>query len=157
MARAKPFSQLPKFINQRKKNIDPAISRIMKKVAKVGHTALILGTPVDIGTARSNWVMTKDTPNRTPIPAYAPGEKLGIGERANASAAIGQGETALSTFSLGANRSIFITNFIRYISFLNGPPFHSKQTPGKFVEKAFQLMRSIVKSERLNLAKKRGF
>jgi hypothetical protein len=150
MVAARPFSQLSSRINKYKDAIDPATTRIIRKVASVGHESLVKNTQVDTGRARSNWVVTVDRLNTTVIPPYAPGERLGIGETANASAAIAQGNVAINSFKVGPNRSLFITNFVHYIGILDARP------DGLSVDKSFQLMRSIAKGERLDLAKRVG-
>lgn len=86
---------------------------ITKKVARVALRHLVLGTPVDTGKHRSNWRVSIGAPTRAVIPAYAPGEKLGIHETANASAAIENGLAKINELkktSRGVTSALYICN-----------------------------------------------
>lgn len=93
---------------------------------------LIEGTPVDEGTARSNWVGTLGVPNQTRIGAYAPGTRLGRTERANAAGAKDQIRGALSIRRPG--QPFFITNVVDYIEDLAAGK--SKQSAAGFDRRA---------------------
>lgn len=143
---ARPFSQLPAFLDQTVNNIDENTARLVKKVyIEIGDT-LINDTPVDSGKARSNWQGTVDAPATGVIPPYAPGSKLGKGETANAQAAQAQIRSARSLFRLGRNRALFLTNNVPYIGLLNDGS--STQTAANFVEKAVQRGQRVVQNTR---------
>lgn len=116
----------------RAKSIEVAVDNLVKKVALTADQTVVLATPVDTGRARSNWITTIDAPNSGTIDPYSPGDKLGIGETANAQAAIDQAKSVIQTRMKG--QSIHITNNLEYIGELNGGS--SKQAPENFVGKA---------------------
>ncbi len=112
--------------------IEDNISRMQVKIAMGIHRDVILATPVDTGRARSNWQMSIGAPNFNEISPYAEGSHLGVGERANAQAAITQGHAALAR-PPGLAESIYITNNVDYINLLNETT-HSMQAPPGFVD-----------------------
>ena len=107
---------------------------IRREAAKEALRELILVTPVDTGEARSNWRVALGDPPGGIIPPYAPGEHLGINERANASAAIGAGFAAIDSSPDGADLVIF--NNTRQIFFLDQGT--SEQAPANFFLKAIK-------------------
>ena len=116
---------------------------LTRRVAKRTLISLVDGTPVDKGVARSNWRVSVGVPTRAVIPAYAPGKKLGIGERRNARAAIQAGFFAINQLRVGSFRrgtgqvgsALYITNSVPYLSRLrNG---YSKQQPRDWVRVAY--------------------
>jgi hypothetical protein len=109
-----------------------AINTVVKELARDVDRGVILGTPVDVGTARSNWVVSLSTPQGNFIAAYAPGIRLGRGEKANANAAIAQGLAVINTRQPG--QTIWIVNNAPYIGVLNTG--YSAQSPALFVETA---------------------
>lgn len=128
--------------------------RLTKRVAKRTLTSLVEGTPVDEGVARSNWRVSLGNPTRAIIPAYAPGKKLGIGERTNARAALAAGFAQINLLRVGAKRgtgqagtALFITNAIPYLDRLrNG---YSGQQPNDWVQQAFLEAQAEVQQTRL--------
>lgn len=113
----------------RANRIDKAVNDLVKKTALIADQAVVLATPVDTGRARSNWITTVNAPNSGTIDPYVPGDKLGIGETANAQAAMNQARTVIQTRTQG--QSIHITNNLDYIGELNSGT--SKQAPENFV------------------------
>lgn len=112
--------------------VEKAAQDAQRRVALAIDQAVVLGTPVDTGRARSNWRVSINQPVPEEIPPYVPGSKLGLGETANASAAIEQGLTVLASHR-GAGGAIWISNNVHYIGMLeNG---HSPQNRG-FVKAA---------------------
>lgn len=105
---------------------------LLRKVALIADQAVVTGTPVSTGTARSNWLVSVSQPRSDTIPPYSPGENQGIGESANANAAIAQGAAVIGSVSGG--QSIIIANNIPYIGKLNAGS--SQQAPANFVELA---------------------
>ena len=114
--------------------IDDNLVRMQAKIALGIHRDVILATPVDTGKARSNWQLTVGAPAMEELEPYAPGHRMGRGERANAQAAIAQGQAKLARLP-GPGESIFITNNVDYINLLNETT-HSMQAPPGFVDMA---------------------
>lgn len=122
-----------------------ATNALVKRVALTADQTVVLATPVDTGRARSNWITTINSPNSGTIDPYSPGDKLGIGETANAQAAIDQARTVINTRQPG--QSVHITNNLEYIGELNNGS--SKQAPANFVGKAVVAAIQAVKSSRV--------
>ena len=136
-----PFDQLPRVMNTRAEEIRGSMKSIVQFAARVIDRGVVIETPVDTGRARSNWVATLDVPFGSVIAPYAPGKKLGKGERANANAAMGQARGVIKKYDPRKNVSIFISNGVRdpftgfaYIGKLNRGS--SQQTASMFVERA---------------------
>lgn len=122
-----------KRVRGRTKDIPQNVWNIMRVLALSIHRELVLATPVDTGRARSNWrVGVGRTPSKE-IEPYAPGEKLGIAERANAQAAIDAAHQRLALPSQKP-RNIFIGNKVPYLWRLN-TGFSSQASPG-FIQKS---------------------
>jgi ribosome modulation factor len=108
-----------------------ATNRYQAHVAGRVHARVVDLTPVDRGTARSNWVVRRGSPFSLVYRAYAPGRFLGRGETANRAAALRQAAGVLRGHNDGA--AIYITNNLPYIGRLNDG--YSKQSPRKFVQR----------------------
>lgn len=127
---------------------------LTKRVAKRTLRALVDGTPVDKGVARSNWRVSLGNPTRAVIPAYSPGKHLGIGERQNARAAIQEGFAKINQLRVGQKRgtgqagtALYITNAIPYLNRLrNG---YSSQQPSDWVQAAFMEAQAEITGARL--------
>jgi hypothetical protein len=109
-----------------------SVDALVRKVALAVDQAVVIATPVDTGRARSNWIVTLDSPATGEIPAHAPGSKGGTGG-ANAQAAINAGKQVISRYK-DSNSKICITNNLDYIEDLNNGT--SAQAPAGFVEQA---------------------
>jgi hypothetical protein len=130
------FSRNIRKLGSRIENNSVALT---KRVVKRALVALVEGTPVDEGDARSNWRVSLGNPTRSVIPAYSPGKKLGIGERQNARATIQAGIATINQLRVGAKRgsgqagtALFITNAIPYLGRLRDGS--SSQQPNDWVE-----------------------
>lgn len=134
---AQPFDKMPAVMRRRAKEVSEGTTKIVQRAGSVVDRELVLNTPVDKGPARSNWVGTLNVPFTGTIPAYAPGNKLGLGERANAEAAIAQANVAIRLFRALRDKSLHFTNNIRYIEALNNRGT-SSQVPAFFVQRAVQ-------------------
>lgn len=132
----KSFDALPSIMEDYAVIVGDGMNRIMKTAAGAVDREVIYGTPVDKGEARSNWVTTRNAPFAGKIPPYAPGRKLGLGERANAQAAIAQGAVAIERFNVNSDKSIHITNNVGHIGKLNQGS--SAQAPAMFVQMGVQ-------------------
>lgn len=114
--------------------LEASVSEIVRKAALQIDQLIVKATPVDVGTARSNWLVSLDSPRRETIPAYVPGEKGSTGG-ANAQAAVGQAKQVTKEYKAGKNSEIWIVNNLPYIALLNTGT-HSRQADPNFVETA---------------------
>ncbi len=115
----RPFRDLPKVTERLAKNMTSSATRMMRQLAiGIGGT-LVDTTRVDTGKARSNWRGTLNSPATGTIPPYAPGDKLGKSEVANAAGAKDQQKQVFARFNAKKDRAIFITNNVHYIGVLN--------------------------------------
>lgn len=126
------FESFPRRLYVISEHVVVNINKLVRKVALVIDQAVVLGTPVDTGLARSNWLVSVGKERTDVIVPYAPGKKLGLGETANAQKAIEQGNAIIGKRQDGQN--IFITNNVHYIGMLNTGS--SQQAPSNFVERA---------------------
>lgn len=108
--------------------------RLVRAVALVIDQTLVLGTPVDTGLARSNWLVSIGSPRDDVIAPYSPGNRLGINEGANAQGALQQGQDVIAQYRKG--QVVFITNNVFYVDLLDQG--HSQQAPEGFVDMALQ-------------------
>jgi len=139
-----PFSALPRRMDDLGKTINKGVSKLAQDVAKGIGATVVDTTKVDKGVARSNWRATISAPASGTIPAYSPGNKLGLGETANAGAAKAQQKQAIERFDASKNTSIFITNNVPYIADLNnGSAIHA---PGLMVEQGLQTGKAILEA-----------
>lgn len=127
---------------------------LVQRVAKTALRELVDGTPVDTGEARSNWRVSLGNPTRAVIPPHAKGKKLGIGERANARAAIRAGISVINRLKVGAKfgsgeagSALFITNAIPFLSRLREG--YSAQQPNDWVADALDKARTEISQTRL--------
>lgn len=102
-----------------------------RRCALAVDAAVVLGTPVDTGRARSNWQVQIGSSIDTSIEPYAPGAQGSTGGK-NAQAAIDQAKAVIATRKAG--QDIHITNNLAYIGKLNDGS--SAQAPAGFVEAA---------------------
>ena len=131
------FDKMPVVMKQRAKEVGQGATKIVQRVGSAIHREVVITTPVDTGTARSNWVGTLNAPFNGVIPPYSPSVKAGLNESANAQAAIAQGLSAIRLFNALRDRSLHFTNNVGYIRKLNNG--HSMQAPIMFVQKAIQV------------------
>lgn len=128
---------LDRFIarmNVRARNLPGEVNRVKRLAALACDQTVVLSTPVDTGRARSNWIVTNGEPNDGTIEPYAPTTQGGLGETANANAALAQGRDEIGRSK--PEQDICITNNLEYIEPLNRG--HSAQAPAMFVEEAIQ-------------------
>lgn len=129
----------------RAKRIETAINKLVQKTALIADQTVVLATPVDTGRARSNWIAKINGPNGGTIAPYHPGNKLGLGETANAQSAMDQARAVIATRTSG--QSIHITNNLDYIGELNNGS--SKQAPANFVGMAVLAAVNVIRSTRV--------
>jgi hypothetical protein len=131
------LAQFSRNIRRRGSQVENSASRIVKAVAVRSLKSLVRNTPADKGVARSNWRVGIGAPTRAVIGAYAPGKNLGIGENANASAAINAGRARINSLrssTRGLETSIYISNAAPYIEKLNNGS--STQVGKYFIQRA---------------------
>lgn len=120
-------------IRRTARSLEQGVEIAVRKTALAAHQAVVVGTPVDEGTARSNWQAELDRPASGTRPAYSPGSKGSTGAQ-NAQAAIDEGRSVIGGFRINKNREIHLTNNLPYIGQLNSGS--SAQAPEGFVEEA---------------------
>lgn len=117
---------------KRAAGVQTQAAKLVQDVTLLVAESVINDTPVDKGTARSNWrVVSGHSPPGGVLQPYAPGSKLGKGERANAQAAL-QAARAVVRGRPGGEYTIF--NNVKYMWLLNAGS--STQAPEHFVQKA---------------------
>lgn len=102
---------------------------LLRKVALAADQAVVSGTPVDTGRARSNWIAQIDSPVQEEIEPYVPGER-GSTKAQNTQAALDQAEAIISGYKYGDE--IHLANNTAYLPDLNDGS--SAQAPANFIE-----------------------
>lgn len=110
--------------------VEGNVERAVKDCAQVVLRSVVEATPVDTGTARSNWTPEMDRAFEGLFKARVPGTK-GSTADANAVATIEAGVPVIEAFNIRENREIHITNNAGHIQALNDG--HSQQAPADFV------------------------
>lgn len=131
-------------ITVRGRQVAENTDRLVRKVALAADQAVVMGTPVDTGRARSNWIAQIGSAPSGTIDAYAPGD-AGSTAGANTQAAIDQAESVISGYNSG--EEIHITNNLPYIQRLNDG--YSAQAPANFVEQAVVEAAQVVQFGRI--------
>jgi hypothetical protein len=132
------FLQFGQAMLRRAAQVEKAGDVAVKTVALAVTSAVVRGTPVDTGEARSNWIVTLGNPSfsvRPPFLAYPrsrPADPRKFDETANAEAAIRAGVAVISGTKTG--QTIYIQNNVRHIRRLNDG--WSRQSPALFVQSA---------------------
>lgn len=119
---AKDFSELGNIIDNIKKDVNAGVSRKLRATALLIDQKVVYSTPVKTGRARANWLAAVDAEVITPTDDT---DKEGNESIAKAGNVIG-------TFDPLKNATIFITNNVAYIGFLNEGS--SVQAPANFVQ-----------------------
>ena len=141
MAVHKTFSSAAAAVNHYGNIIEEELESTMKTAASEGLKAAVNSTPVDEGTARSNWVTSTKAPVVATRSPFAKGSHLGIGETANANATINDGNARLQRYQI-KDGSIYISNSTPYIGDLNDGS--SAQSPGNMDMMAISAIVSVV-------------
>lgn len=131
MASLRQFAERMRELGRRVETNTP---RLVRRTALAIDQTVVLGTPVDTGTARSNWQVQINGPVTETREAAVPGEN-GSTAGPNAQIAIEEGREVIDTYR-GEGQEIYISNPIPYIDRLNDGS--SAQAPAGFVEQAVQ-------------------
>lgn len=94
-------------------------ARISKDAATAALETAIEHTPVDTSKAVSNWIVTRDGPNRDVIDPYAPGQK-GNTATLSKTAALAFGRAEIEDFDPERDVDLFLTNNVRYLRYIDG-------------------------------------
>lgn len=127
------FADFSKSMQIRSRAVSENADRLVRRIALVADQAIVSATPVDTGRARSNWILSLDTPVLSAREAYAAGEGAST-EAANTLAATEQAVHAVAPYNGDTHSSVHITNNLPYIDRLNNG--WSRQAPAGFVEEA---------------------
>lgn len=145
--------QFSRNINRTADRIPRAIDAIIKAAGRAVSHALIDGTPVDTGEARSNWIISLGVPIRgtiapyTPYPKYSQANGRGLSETANAAGAKARAEGAIKARQPG--QKLIIQNNVDHIEELNAGS--SRQAPALFVDLAINAGITSLNGARLNI------
>ncbi len=122
------------------RGVEVATLTVTKEQALDVQYQLAKDTPVDVGTARSNWRISIGRPLVGKITAYTPflsrhrrpfGSGGTKGEGANLAGVVSQGRSRLASYKTG---SIYVTNALPYIGPLDRG--HSPQASPGFIARA---------------------
>lgn len=120
---------------------------VTKTASLIALEALAETTPIDEGTAVSNWqVGLGQSPNGV-IPPHAPGEH-GSTAMENQEATISAGRSVIDRYRSGNTGAIHIVNNVKHIQSLNDG--HSAQAPANFIETAIGRARAFIRGFRIS-------
>lgn len=140
--------ELTEFLQGYVARISPAANNIAKSIALAIIQDLAVSTPVDTGTALSNWQVSFDGSVGI-IPAYSPSLR-GKGDPSvtrvdNAADMINAAVAIIESKQSGM--TIYITNNVPYIQYLNEGS--SQQSPGGFVDRANIIAKQILDNAKI--------
>jgi hypothetical protein len=133
---ASSLGQFAGNMNRRADRLPLTVNLVKKEVARAAIGAVIDGTPVDTGEARSNWIVSLGIPLRGTIapyrayPKFSKGAGQGRGETANAAGAKARAQGPINAAQPG--QTIIIQNNVDHIRLLNAGS--SQQAPALFVQ-----------------------
>lgn len=112
---------------------------LVRRVAVAVDRSVVLGTPVDTGRARSNWIAEINNPAD------------GINEDADRGGArqLAANERMIATYNGDRDQSVHITNNLPYIGRLNDG--WSAQAPAGFVEEAVHIAVDTIKGAKITV------
>lgn len=135
MATSKDLNGLAKRIVLRADQLTEGVEKLVRKSFLIADTVAVLGTPVDTGRARGNWIASIGSPQR----GIKNPDKSGR-------ATIALAQTVAKGYRVGGN-GIFSTNNVAYILKLeNGS---SKQAPNGMAKLAIQAATAFVKRQKV--------
>jgi len=142
LGRIRRFDELPSMMKGRADDVSFGVTRIVKVAARAIHRSVVTETPVDTGTARSNWIVSKNAPIKSVIPAHVPYPKRSgknRSEKANKQATIALGRGPINSYVDGKDRRILIQNNVPYIGRLDGGSSPQNPPPANFARKSVQV------------------
>lgn len=145
------LERFAKRMKMRAKNVPREINKVKRQAALAVDQAVVMGTPVDTGTARSNWLVSLDEASNDTIDAYVPLEGGDMSESANAKEALVQGQEVIKRSK--PEQDIHLTNNLPYIVPLNEGS--SAQAPAAFVEEAVNAGVGAVKKAKIDTGKRK--
>jgi len=144
---------LATYMNALVSRIPGAANERSKQVVQAVIEDLVMSTPVDTGSALSNWIVSLGEPATDIIPPYSPSPKgrtvngvwthsadPSLTRAANAPQVIEAAIQILQAKQAGV--PIYISNNVTYIGYLNEGS--SSQAPGGFVDRAMVIAQEIV-------------
>lgn len=117
---AKPFDTLASDSLRIAGKVPLNANNLVKAVSLAVDEEVVLAMPVDTAKTRSGWAASLIAPHEGEIEPYFPGRHQGIGETANAEAAIQQARNVISQRRPGPG-SVYLTNNTPYIGVINSP------------------------------------
>lgn len=136
MATSGSFEEFARRMKLRGSGLGVQAELAVRRAAIAADQTVVLGTPVDTGRARSNWITTIGSPATESTLNVDPG----------GGAAIAQGSAMISRWRLGM-MPVFITNNVAYIVPLELG--WSAQAPSGMVTAAMKAAREELKKVRL--------
>lgn len=127
-----PFEDLPLVMQRRSAEVVRLVTGIAQEAIVQAGGYAAMGTPVDEGVARSNWIPSKNGRIEHVIPAYAPGSHLGQTEQANLQAVIAAHRKVAESFNALGDTTLHSTNSVEYIGVLNYTDYSAQAEPGFF-------------------------
>ena len=131
MATSRSFSQFRRRIALRAKQFGEGVETKMRRAAIKADQTLVFRTPFDTGRAKSNWLVSLDSPVLEELPVNEVGNK-----EAAERIALDQGLNTIGQFKSPRNSAIFISNSVPYIEKLDNGS--SAQAPEGFSQLAIQ-------------------
>jgi len=139
---------MQQVMNQYADNVRANSKRLVAETALDAATQLARATPVDEGTARSNWITSIGSPTNVVIPPYAPGSHLGRGETTNLNYVRNQARSVAARYVnsrfIFSLPSMFVSNSVIYIGKLNDG--WSRQARPGMVPRALQIVTTNLKT-----------
>lgn len=89
---------------------------MLKDAATASLEALVHNTRIDTSRMVSNWIVTRDGPNRDFIEAHFPGRRGSTGPTSIATT-LAEGRAEIEQFTLGEDADLFITNVTPYLRY----------------------------------------
>lgn len=136
-------------INARGRKVEELTNKMVKRCALGIDQAVVLGTPVDTGRARSNWLASLGSGRSDEIEPYSPIPKgtdaSKKGEGSNAQAAILQARGVIERRQ--PEQTIYLSNNVDYIGDLNRGS--SPQADPGYVQAAVQVGVDIIRTSKV--------
>lgn len=89
---------------------------LIKKAASASLEALVFNTRIDTSRMVSNWIVTRDGPNREFIEAHVPG-RYGSTAAASVATTLANGRAEIEQFKMLRDVDLFITNVTPYLRY----------------------------------------